>query len=68
MRELNRLEMVGETLRHTLDSLAVVVPEWTRAHSQSDWPDRYGSKVQNYRLPKAKPKKTNMQNRSVQMD
>lgn len=53
VRELNRLEMVGETLRHTLDSLTVVVPEWTRAHSQAEWLERYGHKVQNYRLPKS---------------
>lgn len=53
VRELNRLEMVGETLRHTLDSLAVVVPEWTREHSQAEWLERYGRKVQNYRLPKS---------------
>ena len=53
VRELNRLEMVGETLRHALDSLAVVVPEWTRAHSQPEWQERYGIRVQNYRLPKS---------------
>ena len=53
IRELNRLEMVGETLRHALDSLAVVVPEWTRVHSQPEWLERYGSRVQNYRLPKS---------------
>jgi transposase len=53
IRELNRLEMVGETLRHALDSLAVVVPEWSRAPSQPEWLERYGSRVQNYRLPKS---------------
>lgn len=51
VRELNRLEMVNETLRHALDSLAIVAPEWTRAHSQADWVDRYGSRTQNYRMP-----------------
>jgi len=28
VRELNRLELVGETLRHALDSLALVAPGW----------------------------------------
>jgi transposase len=28
IRVLNRLELVGETLRHALNSLAVVVPDW----------------------------------------
>jgi transposase len=53
VRELNRLEMVGETMRHTLDSLAVVVPDWTRAHSQAERLERHGRKVQNYWLPKS---------------
>ena len=51
VRNLNRLEMVGETLRHALDSLAVVAPEWTRHYTQPDWVDRYGSRIMNHRLP-----------------
>jgi len=50
VRTLNRLEMVGETLRHALDSLAVVAPEWTRHYTQPDWVDRYGSRIMNHRL------------------
>ncbi len=30
VRALNRLEVVGETLRHALDSLAVAAPAWLR--------------------------------------
>jgi Transposase domain (DUF772) len=37
---LNRLEVVGETLRHSLNTLAVVAPEWLRAASPPDWRDR----------------------------
>lgn len=51
VRELNRLELVGETMRHALDNLATVVPDWTREHSTAAWLERYGSRVQNYRLP-----------------
>jgi transposase len=40
-------------MRHALDSLAVVVPEWTHARSQPEWLERYGSRLQNYRLPKS---------------
>jgi len=54
IRALNRLECVGETLRHTLNVLAVTVPEWLLAHSQGDWEDRYGPRVDDYRLPKSK--------------
>jgi transposase len=50
---LNRLECVGETLRHALNSLAVVAPEWLREQVPIDWYERYGSRVDNYRLPKA---------------
>ncbi|BAY67067.1 putative transposase, IS4 family (plasmid) [Calothrix brevissima NIES-22] len=39
-------------MRSALDSLAVAVPEWLTAHIQPDWFDRYGRRVENYRLPK----------------
>jgi transposase len=56
VRELNRLENVGETLRHALNSLAVVAPEWLREQVTSDWFDRYSKRVEQYRLPKSKQK------------
>ena len=49
---LNRLELVGETLRHALNSLAVVAPDWLRAQVSLEWFDRYGAPIENYRLPK----------------
>ena len=52
IRVLNRLELVGETLRHALNSLAVVAPDWLRAQVSPEWFDRYGARVENYRLPK----------------
>ena len=54
MRELNRLENVGETLRHTLNSLARETPDWLRGNLQPDWLDRYGKRFENWRLPKSK--------------
>jgi len=54
IRVLNRLECVGETLRHALNSLAVVAPQWVRAHCPAEWVDRYGPRVENYRLPASK--------------
>src|SRR5688500_10599193 len=33
IRVLNRLELVGETLRHALNSLAVVAPAWLQAQA-----------------------------------
>ncbi len=52
IRTLNRLEVVGETVRCALNALAVVVPEWLRAHSPPAWADRYGRRVEAERLPK----------------
>jgi transposase len=37
IRPLNRVLCVGETLRHALNCLAIVAPEWLRAHSQPEW-------------------------------
>ena len=49
---LNRLENVGETLRHALNILAEDAPEWLLAHMQPEWADRYGKRFENYRLPR----------------
>src|SRR5262249_57598130 len=54
IRALNRLECVGETLRHALNSLAVVAPEWLRGQSQPEWVERYGPRVAAARLPASK--------------
>lgn len=51
IRTLNRLELVGETLRAALNALAVVAPDWMRAHSQPVWVERYGPRVSDYHLP-----------------
>jgi transposase len=51
IRVLNRLECVGETLRHALDALAVVAPDWLRSWVPAAWFDRYGRPFAEYRLP-----------------
>lgn len=53
VRALNRLERVGETLRAALNSLAVVAPDWLRDLAPPAWYERYGPRVDNYRLPKS---------------
>lgn len=54
VRALNRLELVGETLRHALNMLATVAPVWLRAHIPDAWIERYGQRRDEYRLPKGK--------------
>ena len=52
VRDLNRLECVGETLRQVLEDLARVTPDWLLAQITPDWFDRYGARLEAYRLPK----------------
>ncbi len=54
---LNRLECVGETLRHALNTLAVVALKWLRSWVPSPWFDRYGHRFEEYRLPPGKPER-----------
>jgi transposase len=52
VRSLNRLERVGETLRAALNETAVLAPAWLQALAPAAWYERYGRRVENYRLPK----------------
>jgi transposase len=54
VKALNQLELVGETLRHALNVLATVAPEWLKPQVQPDWFDRYVERIEDYRLPKEK--------------
>lgn len=51
IRAINRLVCVGETLRHALNCLAIVAPEWLLEHSLPEWADRYGIRREDSRLP-----------------
>jgi len=54
-RILRRVEVVGETLRHTLNVLAGVEPVGRHSlHLPADWGGRYGRRIAEYRLPKGK--------------
>lgn len=48
---LNRLECVGETLRHALNVLAIAAPDWLEEHIPSSWYERYARRFEEYRLP-----------------
>lgn len=53
VRDLNRLEFVGETLRATLEAIAVAAPAWLRTWMAPSWRQRYRARVDAYRLPGA---------------
>lgn len=51
VRELNRIEFVGETLRAALNELASVASAWLKAIVPSEWFDLYSRPFSEYRLP-----------------
>ena len=44
--------MRGRDVRHALNSLAVVAPQWLKGQLSPHWVDRYGTRFDDYRLPK----------------
>src|SRR5690348_2254326 len=51
VRALNRVELVMETLRAALNSLAVVAPEWLQRPAAPEWVERYERRAAAGRLP-----------------
>jgi transposase len=54
VRRLQRLESAAETIRAALNALSAADPEWVRPVAQVEWFERYGHRVEDYRLPKGK--------------
>ncbi len=53
VRRLNQLELVGETLRATLDALSQAEPAWVLERLPREWGMRYGLLINERRLPKS---------------
>jgi transposase len=51
IRDLNRLELAGETVRAALEALAAAAPGWLAAVIDSSWQRVYGQRVDGVRLP-----------------
>lgn len=56
IRTLNRLELVGETLRQALNHIAVVAPDWLTSWVPVDWFERYAEQMEQSRFPKSQVK------------
>ena len=54
VRQVNRLELVGETMRQTLNELAVEAPDWLQEQVEQVWFERYSVRFERYRLPAEK--------------
>ena len=57
MHILSRIEIAGETLRHTLNVLATLAPEWLRAQVPAEGAERYAERPSECRLPKGEDKR-----------
>src|SRR3954453_12307764 len=55
VRDLNRLELLAETLRAALNAIAGVAPDWLRALAPPAWHERYDRRVEDRRPPKTAP-------------
>jgi transposase len=53
VRDLNRLELVAETLRAALNTIAAAAPDWLRALAPPEWHERYSRRIEDARLPEA---------------
>jgi len=53
VRTASRLVTCGETLRAALNAVAAADPAWVCAHVTAAWFERYGHRLDEYRLPKA---------------
>ena len=57
IRVLNRLELVGETLRAALNELASVAPDWLQSVTPLEWYERYSKRIEDTRLPREPSKR-----------
>jgi transposase len=54
IREVNRLELAGETVRAALEALAAAAPGWLAGVIDASWQRVYGQQIADLRLPAGK--------------
>jgi hypothetical protein len=54
VRDLNRLELAGESVRAALEALAAAAPDWLARVIDASWQQVYGQRVDDWRLPAGK--------------
>jgi hypothetical protein len=61
VRELNRIELAGESVRACVEVLAAAAADWLpTVIDVSDWAHRYGARVDSWRLPASKTKRATL--------
>jgi transposase len=51
VRDLNRLELAGESVRAALEALAAAAPGWLAGVIDASWQQVYGQRIDGWRLP-----------------
>jgi transposase len=61
VRDLNRLELVGESVRAALEALTAAAPEWVdQVLVVPDWSHRYQQRIDTWRMPSSQTKKAEL--------
>jgi transposase len=60
IRDMNRLELAGETLRAALEALAVAAPQWLTSVIDASWQDVYGARIDNLHLPESQTRRAEL--------
>jgi transposase len=61
-RAVNRLVLVGETMRHALNVLATSAPAWLQPQIEPGWLERYEKRFDDAHLPKAQAEREALMN------
>ena len=57
VRDLNRVELLAETLRAALNVISAVAADWLRQLAEPGWHKRYDRRVEETRLPSSGPRR-----------
>jgi len=57
IRDLNRLELAGETLRAALEALAAAAPGWLAGVIDVSWQEVYGARIDDLHLPEGQARR-----------
>jgi transposase len=60
IRDLNRLELAGETVRAALETLAAAAPDWLAGLIDASWQEVYGQRIDAMRLPASEAKRKDL--------
>jgi hypothetical protein len=60
VRDLNRLELAGESVRAALEALAAAAPAWLAGVIDTSWQEVYGQRIDNFRLPGGKARRADL--------